>query len=158
MTSKKGQAAIEYMMTYGWAILLILMTGVILWQMGIFNPPSPPPGCRGFSQVTVLDHSAALEGGRIYIVIANEAGTKLTISQNDIKLRIANADCVGTGAPNFDVDNFRPGQSIKVNASCTFQGRYNKGDYYKAHINITYTNAQSGLSHKSAGECWGSVE
>ncbi len=40
MLTKKGQSALEYMMTYGWAILIIVIVAVILYSMGIFNPSS----------------------------------------------------------------------------------------------------------------------
>ena len=36
--SKRSQSALEYMMTYGWAILIIVIVAVILYSMGIFNP------------------------------------------------------------------------------------------------------------------------
>jgi hypothetical protein len=39
-SSKKAQSALEYMMTYGWAILIIVIVAVILYSMGIFNPSS----------------------------------------------------------------------------------------------------------------------
>jgi len=39
-TPKKAQSALEYMMTYGWAILIIVIVAVILYSMGIFNPSS----------------------------------------------------------------------------------------------------------------------
>ena len=38
--SKRSQSALEYMMTYGWAILIIVIVAVILYSMGIFNPSS----------------------------------------------------------------------------------------------------------------------
>ena len=34
--SKRSQSALEYMMTYGWAILIIVIVAVILYSMGIF--------------------------------------------------------------------------------------------------------------------------
>jgi len=34
----KGQGAMEILLTYGWAILVVIIVGVVLWQMGIFNP------------------------------------------------------------------------------------------------------------------------
>ena len=144
------------MTTYGWAILLIMMVGVVLWQMGAFSPPSPPPGCRGFSQVTVLDHSASYDDDMLYVVITNEAGTRLQISAGGISARIADASC--DPEPGSAIDPFRPGQSVKINVSCTIPGNYARGEYYRAHINITYTNPQSGSTHRSAGECWGSIE
>jgi len=154
-STRKGQSAIEYMTTYGWAILLILVVGLVLWQMGAFNPPAPPPGCRGFSQVTVLDHRASYDDDRIYLVITNEAGTKLQISANGITASLAGTSCSTTPPSNID---FRPGQSVLVNLTCSIQGSYGREEYYKAHINISYANQASGMTHKSAGECWGSVE
>jgi len=31
------QRAIEYLATYGWAVLVVIIVGVVLWQMGIFE-------------------------------------------------------------------------------------------------------------------------
>ncbi len=46
----KGQSALEYMMTYGWAILIIVIVAVILYSMGIFNPrASITAASSGFS-------------------------------------------------------------------------------------------------------------
>ncbi|MFH0817398.1 MAG: hypothetical protein V1909_02070 [Candidatus Micrarchaeota archaeon] len=36
--AKKGQAAIEYLMTHGWAILSLTAILVILYSMGVFSP------------------------------------------------------------------------------------------------------------------------
>ena len=45
-----GQSALEYMMTYGWAILIIVIVAVILYSMGIFNPrASVTASSSGFS-------------------------------------------------------------------------------------------------------------
>jgi len=44
----KSQAAMEYLMTYGWAILIIALSLVVLYSLGIINPknfvPRAPPG------------------------------------------------------------------------------------------------------------------
>ena len=44
----KSQAAMEYLMTYGWAILIIALSLVVLYSLGITNPknfiPRAPPG------------------------------------------------------------------------------------------------------------------
>ena len=37
---KRAQSALEYMMTYGWAILIIVIVAAVLYSMGIFNPSS----------------------------------------------------------------------------------------------------------------------
>ncbi|MGC9149803.1 MAG: hypothetical protein ACP5FX_01685, partial [Candidatus Micrarchaeia archaeon] len=44
----KSQAAMEYLMTYGWAILIISLTLGVLYSLGVLNPknflPRVPPG------------------------------------------------------------------------------------------------------------------
>jgi len=35
---KKGQAAVEYLMTYGWAILALVIVMAVLFSTGIFSP------------------------------------------------------------------------------------------------------------------------
>ena len=46
--AKRAQSAMEYLMTYGWAILIITVVLVVLFSMGITNPlffaPKAPPG------------------------------------------------------------------------------------------------------------------
>jgi hypothetical protein len=34
----KGQSSVEFLMTYGWAILIIGVAMILLWQWGFFNP------------------------------------------------------------------------------------------------------------------------
>jgi len=51
--SAKAQSAMEYLMTYGWAILIIGVVLAALYQLGVFNPmtfaPKAPPGsCQVF--------------------------------------------------------------------------------------------------------------
>jgi len=51
--SAKAQSAMEYLMTYGWAILIIAVVLGALFQLGVFNPmtfaPKAPPGaCQVF--------------------------------------------------------------------------------------------------------------
>jgi hypothetical protein len=38
---KHGQAAMEYLMTYGWAILVIVIVLGALLYLGVFTPPTP---------------------------------------------------------------------------------------------------------------------
>ena len=33
----KGQGAMEYLMTYAWAIMVIIVVGFVLWQLGAFD-------------------------------------------------------------------------------------------------------------------------
>ena len=79
--SKRSQSALEYMMTYGWAILIIVIVAVILYSMGIFNPSSSVTfTSSGFSPFTVSSSLCNNLGYKIAI-IADQCQTMQIILQ-----------------------------------------------------------------------------
>jgi len=149
----RGQAALEYLMTYGWAILVILVVGIALWQMGVFNPPSTPPGCSGFSQLMPLDSQYISSTKTLKVIVSNEAGTKLQIMNTNATI----GTDISTAYNLLPADpKMRPGASTTI--TYDFASAKAKGDYYRANIVLEYTNTLSGIIHKSSGYCWGTVE
>jgi hypothetical protein len=74
MNKMRGQAAMEYLMTYGWALIVLTVVIGVLFSMGVFNPQNymseecsfqPSLPCRG----TYL-----IEEGKLTIVLANGLG------------------------------------------------------------------------------------
>ena len=55
MDSQSGQAAVEYLMTYGWAILVVLVVGIALWQLGVLTPTEGNKNIRGFTGLKPID-------------------------------------------------------------------------------------------------------
>lgn len=52
MAKSPGQSAMEYMLTYGWAVLVVMVVGIVMWQIGIFNlGGSTPTTSDGFAQL-----------------------------------------------------------------------------------------------------------
>jgi len=49
-----GQGAMEYLMSYGWAILVVLVIGVTLWQLGIFSAAPSTITSNGFPVIKPL--------------------------------------------------------------------------------------------------------
>ncbi len=43
-SGKKAQSAMEYLMTYGWAILIIAVVLAALYSLGLFNSAAWGPG------------------------------------------------------------------------------------------------------------------
>lgn len=136
-------------MTYGWAILVILIVGVVLWQMGVFNPASTPPGCSGFSHIVPVD--TKLSGDKLQVFVTNEAGTRLEVT-------VAPTATIGSSSPVTGTipGLMRPGSTKDINF--TLSNSFTSGEYYRANIVISYTNQLSGMPHKSSGYCWGNVE
>lgn len=66
--SLKGQAAMEYLMTYGWALLVIVIVIAILL---IINPFSAPQGCR-FEQIGFTCGNPLINSnGQLYLSVVN---------------------------------------------------------------------------------------
>ena len=67
----KGQGALEYLMTYGWALLVIVVVGAALFALGVLNPSTyTQESCRGFTffsyqdqQLTTVDYTVQLLNG-----------------------------------------------------------------------------------------------
>jgi hypothetical protein len=157
----KGQGALEYMMTYGWAVLVILAVGVVIWQMGILNMGADTtPGQRGFSQITPLDWKCATGSspntGVLTITFTNEAGTMLNISTANATMTAGGSGGCAS-AQGVPVSVLRPAQSTVISfTGCPVTGK--KGEYYRADVGIVYVNPSSGIEHLSYGKLWGPLE
>ena len=72
---KKGQAAMEFMMTYGWAILAFLLIISVLAYLGFLNPNNLLPDSCGFpSDFTCVDFA-----------VTNPNIVSFTVRNNDAK-------------------------------------------------------------------------
>jgi hypothetical protein len=86
MNGVKGQGAMEYILTYAWAILVIMLVGITIWQLGIFNMGSTSETTTGFSKIKPqLAATGVTADGKFTGVFTNGAGTKITIRQVVVK-------------------------------------------------------------------------
>jgi len=77
----KGQTAIEYLMTYGWAILIILIVAGVLAYYGIFAPAGfLAPTARGFGQLQVRSPWSISPGGTITMDVENRVGQTINVT------------------------------------------------------------------------------
>ena len=54
---KRGQASLEFLMSYGWLMVIIVIAGAALYGMGILNPSTyRKTGCIGFERLHYRDH------------------------------------------------------------------------------------------------------
>ena len=64
--SRSGQAAMEFLMTYGWAILVVLVSIGALAYFGVLSPEKfLPAKCTLQSGITCLDHKADRKSTRL---------------------------------------------------------------------------------------------
>jgi len=86
-TARRGQGAMEYLMTYGWAILILMVVGIIMWQMGVFNVGgSSPPRVTGTNYQRPIDAT-------VFIRATPAAGQKCRNAADDcVTIEFVNAE------------------------------------------------------------------
>lgn len=71
---KKAQSALEYLMTYGWALVVIVI--VIAALVFLINPSNVGGNtCTGFPNMVITNHDSNVNGMKIYY--SNNAGQTL---------------------------------------------------------------------------------
>ncbi len=81
---KKGQAAMEFLMTYGWAILVVLVVIGALAYFGVLNPSNLlPEKCTFPLQLSCRDQKIGT--ANIKFVLQNGAGKDMKITNVTVK-------------------------------------------------------------------------
>ena len=80
----KSQSALEYMMTYGWAILVIVIVAAVLYSLGIFSPSSSlSTTITGFSGLAVTQAGCvnSLNNQILELYVTNAVGYPVNITK-----------------------------------------------------------------------------
>ncbi|MFC2143944.1 hypothetical protein ACFLQO_01105 [Candidatus Aenigmatarchaeota archaeon] len=78
---KKAQAAMEYLMTYGWAIIIVIIVAAALYAMGLFSPGAQSVA-TGFPNVGTPEIGAwqLLDTGAFTVKLKNNAPYAVNIT------------------------------------------------------------------------------
>ncbi len=75
----RGQTALEYLITYGWAILVILIVLAVLWYYGIFNPATWA-GAQVVSSTSFQVLDSKMTNSTLSFSVGNKVGSSVTIT------------------------------------------------------------------------------
>jgi len=147
--NKKAQTALEFLMTYGWALLIILVILVVAWQWGLFNPRTVKRGSAGFWGLVPGDF-AFTSGGTLKISLENQIGSPVNITTINVTIENENTY---VQIPNVQIN---PGE----NYNRDFTGFSSKpaGSKFEGFISIEYIDDRTGETYRSSGKIWGGVE
>jgi len=145
-SSNKAQAALEYLSTYGWAILVVLVLGAVLWQLGIFGSHADVNRAVGFSKITVLEPT---------IKYMDKTGTPEQMVTNNLNFTVVNAagthihgleietggDCntsVGlcSGDVTLSKTSLSPDETATISHICC--NKWESGDFFWVNVTFTY--------------------
>lgn len=159
--SKKGQAAMEFLMTYGWAILAAIIAIGVLAYFGVFNPSrlagstaiintplNIPAG--GFN---IINDDASCAGNDCFnIEMTQSLGQSITVSSAIITLTSGGTgSCTDATPPS----SWTSGSSQTLNFNCGATTAFGSGDSIAGNIEIKYTAGSSSLVQSSTGNIRG---
>jgi hypothetical protein len=156
MFGQKGQGAMEYLMTYGWAILVVMIVGIVMWQLGIFNMGSTAVTSSGFPKIKPQLTSCKMStAGAFSCLFTNGAGAGIAIDMVSVTAGVGGT-CT-TIAPTLPA-NVGIGTNFQIAATGCKTGAV--GDPYTATLYISYRVAVAGTSvnHNDTGLVRGPYE
>jgi hypothetical protein len=143
---KKAQSAMEYLMTYGWAILIVIIVAAALFALGVFSPSTyTGHQATGFGELgTPADWQYS--DTDLTIILRNQIGNDVSISN------VTSAGCTGGLAapvtlPSSDTVQVVVDGCPDKNAPAT----------YSQQVTVTYTVGAAGLLRTASGTLTGTA-
>ena len=153
--NKKAQSALEYLLTYGWAILIVIIVGASLYALGVFNPGTfTGKRVTGFTQFQIVDHKVDTNTD-VTVVFGNRLGKTVTLG--NITATYKNLDC---SDDSLDGTTMGPNTQLTATLNCTapWNGPFEQRTSYSVILDIAFNDPDSALDHTDTGTLFGAVE
>lgn len=139
---KKGQAAVEFLMTYGWAILAAIIAIGVLAYFGVFSPGKYVVGQASVT-APFYANSYSVKTTGVSVELKNNGGEDVTVSTVTI---------AGCGSASVNASVVANAMTVAT-VPCTLVD----GNSFKGDITISYRKAGSTLDLQSTGTVAGKV-
>lgn len=130
----KGQTAMEYLMTYGWAILIVIVVVAALYSMGVFRLTGGVACSPCFGYFAFVDYS--------------QTAGSIRVRNGPRTIEITDVTSVPAGATTSACPAGTPCSS---GANIDITSVPNTATDPEVVVTITYTDTESGLSHQDSG-------
>lgn len=179
MINKKAQGALEFLMTYGWAFLVILIMIGALAYFGVLSPTKfLPERCTFGTQFLCKDYLLTYNDGApsIALKLQNNLGQAIYVTSVDATSQEGFGGCTVTSVTTdagvtdvYDVDgtgslgaasSISDGKYFDLVLACTNTGGMTEGSKYKVQVDLAYyaATSSSAFSHTVQGEVFANVE
>lgn len=157
---KKGQAAIEFLMTYGWMLLVVLIVGALIFSFVNFSSLLPnrleltnvlrgdPAGSVVIASKKTIELVVINIGGRRILLNATAAYVKTDLDTYCIGVHARNVD---TGDQSNDSLTLLNGQTAVVTFNCSTGGSHGnpptlyKGDVIQGSVTFQVTDPKTDI-------------
>ena len=118
---QRSQSALEYMMTYGWAILVIVIVAAVLYSLGVFSPSSSlSTTVTGFANLGTVN-AVCLGGTSFTISMGDSTGYPINVTQ----INLTSSSGKTTYSPNILIQpNSIQTVTVPSASLCTSGARY----------------------------------
>ncbi len=132
---RRAQAALEYLMTYGWALLVILIVFIALYLMGVLKPKMKERIVQPFENFYVQGYILNKSGNVFKIAIKN-------IGKDPVVLRRIKLQAIWIDPSLFlEAEYNLPigiGNSTVINVTDPRVGQCGLGKYYKTMVMLEF--------------------
>ena len=136
---QRGQAAMEFLMTYGWAILAAVIVIGVLASFGVFSPSKfIPTSCTLSAPFGCVQNQVAATTAAVSIVIHNGGGSSMDV----ISVYV---DGCGTDTTGYTMAD---GADQLVTITCG--SALASGEKFSGDMTVTYTPTSGGLLNMTA--------
>lgn len=159
----RGQGAMEYLTTYGWAILVVVIVGLVLYQAGVLNSETTVT-FSDWKQLQPLaptvNYFGSSGGGQFEAGFTNTAGVDLLILNTTVVEYISSKMCDN---PQITISDAIGNATVKAGGlfkiTATNCGLKNVNEGYDMRITIGYTSLLRDhfTNHTEVGHIMGPV-
>ena len=152
---RKGQAALEFLTTYGWAFLVILVMIGALAYFGVLNPRGLLPSRCTFSpEIYCLEHQTLSSTNVLNFRMRNDVGSSATYWVNSTYLGGDNPSVICSTTTTMPVG---PGKIAEYTCNFNAVASFTEGDAAKFAINVVYLKSDGKYNQTTTGEIYGTV-
>ena len=143
-----GQSALDFLMTYGWALLVMALVIAGLFSLGLFDTGSfIGTRASGFVQVTPVGWRVT-PAGALSVMFKNNAGTDITITQVNATMGASPPISNSTAVP---ILNGEQSGTLALGSFGAWSGSYT------IRVTVSYNDSATGFSYTDAGTLSGRV-
>ncbi len=160
---RKGQSAMEYLMTYGWAILVIIIVIAVLFYIGVLNPRNVTPTVCNFPPgISCSSFKLTSPDGQLFLIIGQATGHKIHVTNVACSQETTASDTSWT-PETVDIIQGETGNLSSTAIQCydvnglAITGA-TAGETAKFRIWINYTEADTGMTRQVLGDMTGRYE
>ncbi len=144
----KAQSAMEYLMTYGWAILIIGIALAALFELGLFNPSTYVPNLCTLPSGLSCSFTSLSTNGVVQIQIGDSLHDPINITAIGCNTNKTLNNMQAPYNPPSNQIYLSPGTTQVINVQCysgpsEYSGRV--GDLFKGYISLNYTDDATGI-------------